>query len=188
MELYVNPQITGFRQDVDGTIKELKIGSNKEDAWVNIAEQGASAKLDNNKTATIDVSTYTEPVEITPTSGKDGMKKATVTLSNIPSGSGAAYYWNKVYFPFSVAPATMTQSEIENQLCFYIASARVGYDATVIPLSDYLPILTGTYTSLSYEKVSDVEFNIIAVVGEEEVVVDFELVSEKSFTLWQASS
>ena len=95
MELYVNPQITGFRQEVDGTIKELKIGSNKEDAWANIAEQGASAKLDNNKTATINVSTYTEPVVINPTSGKDGMKKATITLSNIPSPSGITtlYAW-----------------------------------------------------------------------------------------------
>ena len=45
----------------------------------------AGADLDNNKTATINVSTYTEPVEVTPTSGKDGMKKATITLSNIPA-------------------------------------------------------------------------------------------------------
>ena len=43
------------------------------------------ADLENNKTATINVSTYTEPVEVTPTSGKDGMKKATITLSNIPA-------------------------------------------------------------------------------------------------------
>ena len=41
--------------------------------------------MDNNKTATINVSTYTEPVEIEPSDGKDGMKKATVTLSNIPA-------------------------------------------------------------------------------------------------------
>lgn len=41
-------------------------------------------ELQNNKTATINVSTYTEPVEVTPTSGKDAMKKATITLSNIP--------------------------------------------------------------------------------------------------------
>jgi hypothetical protein len=95
MELYVNPQITGFRQDVNGDIKMLKIGQKKEDAWANIAEQGASAKLDNNKTKTIDVSTYTDPVEVLPTSGKDGMKKATITLSNIPSPSGAGtlYCW-----------------------------------------------------------------------------------------------
>jgi hypothetical protein len=88
MDLMVNPVITDFQQDVNGDIKMLKIGANKEDAYANIVEQGADAKLDNNKTATIDVSTYTEPVEVLPTSGKDGMKKATITLSNIPSGSG----------------------------------------------------------------------------------------------------
>lgn len=93
MELMVNPVITDFQQDVNGDIKMLKLGANKEDAYANIIEQGASAKLDNNKAATIDVSTYTEPVVITPTSGKDGMKKATVTLSNIPSGVGTLYCW-----------------------------------------------------------------------------------------------
>lgn len=40
--------------------------------------------LENNKTATIDASIYTAPVEVTPTSGKDAMKKATITVSNIP--------------------------------------------------------------------------------------------------------
>ena len=40
--------------------------------------------LEDNKAATINVSTYSAPVEVTPTSGKDGMKKATITLSNIP--------------------------------------------------------------------------------------------------------
>ena len=45
----------------------------------------AGADLDNNKTATINVSTYTEPVVVNPTSGKDGMKKATITLSHIPA-------------------------------------------------------------------------------------------------------
>jgi len=93
MNLMVNPVITDFQQDVNGDIKMLKLGENKEDAWANIAEQGADAKLDNNKTATINVSTYTEPVEITPTEGKDGMKKATVTLSNIPSGETTLYAW-----------------------------------------------------------------------------------------------
>ena len=45
--------------------------------------------IEANKAATIDVSAYTEPVEITPTAGKDGMEKCTVTLSNIPSGGGS---------------------------------------------------------------------------------------------------
>lgn len=97
MNLMVNPVITDFQQDVNGDIKMLKLGANKEDAYANIIEQGASAKLDNNKTATIDVSTYTEPVVITPTSGKDGMKKATITLSNIPSGGGTLYCWEGEY-------------------------------------------------------------------------------------------
>lgn len=123
MELYVNPQITGFRQDVDGTIKELKIGPNKEDAYENIIEQGRGAKLDNNKTATINVSTYTEPVVITPTSGKAGMKKATVTLSNIPSPgtSFTFYYWenedtkNQGVYTLSATPSIGDNAYVENE-------------------------------------------------------------------------
>lgn len=49
--------------------------------------------LEDNKTATIDASTYTEPVEITPTEGKDGMKKTTVTVTNIPSSPTTMYCW-----------------------------------------------------------------------------------------------
>ena len=112
MDLMVNPVITDFQQDVNGDIKMLKIGQKKEDAYANIIEQGASAKLDNNKAATINVSTYTEPVVINPTSGKDGMKKATITLSNIPSGNGTLYCWegdfgdsSKVYlYSYSATP------------------------------------------------------------------------------------
>ena len=65
--------------DCDYDVKEVAIKAR---------EIPSGADLENNKTATIDVSTYTEPVEIEPTEGKDGMKKATVTLSNIPSGGG----------------------------------------------------------------------------------------------------
>lgn len=50
------------------------------------AASGGDVKVESNKAATIDVSQYTEPVAITPTSGKDAMAKATITLSNIPSG------------------------------------------------------------------------------------------------------
>ena len=49
---------------------------------------GSGADLEDNHQTTINVSNYSEPVEITPTEGKDGMKKATVTLTNIPSGGG----------------------------------------------------------------------------------------------------
>lgn len=53
---------------------------------------GGGANLEDNKTATIDVSAYTGPVAINPTAGKDGMKKTTVTLSNIPSGGDYNFY------------------------------------------------------------------------------------------------
>lgn len=45
---------------------------------------GSPSELDDNKAVTIDASTYTQPVEVTPTEGKEGMKKCTVTLENIP--------------------------------------------------------------------------------------------------------
>lgn len=40
-------------------------------------------EIETNKAVTIDASTYTEPVAVTPTSPNDAMKKVTVTLSNI---------------------------------------------------------------------------------------------------------
>ena len=50
---------------------------------VNVTVQVATPTIISNENATIDVSTYTEPVEVTPSSG-DGMAKATVTVTNIP--------------------------------------------------------------------------------------------------------
>lgn len=40
--------------------------------------------IEETKAVTVDVSAYTEPIEITPTAGKDGMAKIVLTLSNIP--------------------------------------------------------------------------------------------------------
>lgn len=75
--------------------------------------------LEDNKAQTINVSTYSAPVEVTPTSGKDGMKKATITLSNIPSGK--LYAWQTggetVYLGYT-ATATPTTSDT-----FYLATA-----------------------------------------------------------------
>lgn len=49
---------------------------------------GEGSKVQTNKSATIDVSTYTEPVEIEiePDDDYDAMKKITITLTNIPEG------------------------------------------------------------------------------------------------------
>ena len=93
----------------DGTINESSGGS-------------SGADLEDNHETTIDVSEYTEPVEITPTVGKDGMKKATVTLSNIPSGGDSAtlYCWvnnsNMKYYTLnSVAPQTQEEFEAKKK-------------------------------------------------------------------------
>lgn len=86
---------------------------------IKAGEIPSGADLEDNKTATIDVSTYTEPVEIEPTEGKDGMKKATVTLSNIPSGAQTfGYAWecehrlapfgNKIYTSFDTPPSSFS--------------------------------------------------------------------------------
>lgn len=74
---------TAVLGDCDHDVKQIAIK----------AGEIPSADLEDNKSATINVSTYTVPVEIAPTAGKDGMKKATVTLSNIPDVSTVKFYF-----------------------------------------------------------------------------------------------
>lgn len=101
---------TAVLGDCDHDVKKISITA---------GEIPSGADLEDNKTATIDVSEYTEPVEITPTAGKDGMKKATVTLSNIPSGKLFAWQTSgeTVYLGYT-ATATPTTSDT-----FYLATA-----------------------------------------------------------------
>lgn len=127
MDLMVNPVITDFRQDVNGDIKMLKLGTNKEDAYANIIGQAEGADLENNKAATINVSTYTEPVVINPTSGKDGMKKATITLSNIPSPSNKLYGWSSED-PEAFCYTTISNPTTSNRVLGSVSG--VMYDAT----------------------------------------------------------
>lgn len=106
-----NFEITNFT--VDPTTQQItSLEVNGE-----VVETGG-ADLDDNKAVSIDVSTYSAPVVINPTSGKDGMKKATITLSNIPVGSDIETYgivlgsdepsWNNIY-GFAFMPSDKTQ-------------------------------------------------------------------------------
>lgn len=61
-------------------------------AYTPVTVEVPSADIESNKSATIDVSQYSTPVEITPTAGKAGMAKATITLSNIPVAQGSKLY------------------------------------------------------------------------------------------------
>jgi hypothetical protein len=82
MSLYTaNHNITKLRTS-NGRITELEI---------NGQEVSLGAVAQKNKSVTIDVSTYISPVEITPTSPNEVMKKATVTLSNL--GASTLYAW-----------------------------------------------------------------------------------------------
>lgn len=62
-----------------GEIKDLEI--NRQNIPL-----ASSVKIETSKAVTIDVSDYSEPIEIIPTVGKDGMAKVIITLENIPDG------------------------------------------------------------------------------------------------------
>lgn len=62
-----------------GEIKDLEI--NRQNVPL-----ASSVAIETSKAVTIDVSEYTEPIEITPTAGKDGIAKIIITLENIPDG------------------------------------------------------------------------------------------------------
>lgn len=102
MKVAPNYRVTNIRVNPAGeSIEALEINGE--------AVELGGAKLESNKAATIDVSTYTEPVEITPSSGKTGMRKATITLSNIPVAGAKLAKWtdgdNGVhYFDIEEAP------------------------------------------------------------------------------------
>ena len=66
--------VTDITKNADDEITAISInGASQEIA-------GGDSDIEENKEATIDVSTYTEPVEIEPTEGKDGMAKCTVKV------------------------------------------------------------------------------------------------------------
>lgn len=129
-----NLHITNF--SIDPTSQEIT------SLEVNGSTISTSADLDDNKTATIDVSTYTEPVEVTPTSGKDGMKKATITLSNIPVPGGVSklYAWtysNGEHVNKSIYTITATPGSDDKAL--NITAQRdvsLGFDITYLTFTD----------------------------------------------------
>lgn len=68
-----------------GEIKELEI--NRQNVPL-----ASSVKIETSKAVTIDASTYSSPVEVTPTAGKDAMAKAVVTITNI-SANPSFFAW-----------------------------------------------------------------------------------------------
>lgn len=75
------------------------------------AISGGDTKISTNTDATIDVSTYTEPVVVEPAEDYDATKKVTVTLSNIPSAHGTLYAWKHSTDIIYTKVATPTTSD-----------------------------------------------------------------------------
>lgn len=105
---------------------------------------GGDVELEDNKAATINVSTYTVPVEITPTEGKDGMKKATITLSNIPSSE-------KTLYAFGTAEAVVYLLAIPAE----DTESVTAYVPSVAGLTE----TTAAYTTESGVTISDVSYS-----------------------------
>ena len=90
-------QYKGFVVDLHGAKKYIKVTGavmatavfgdcdhDVKDIAITKGELPESPVIEESKEVTVDVSTYTEPIEITPTEGKDGIAKVILTLSNIP--------------------------------------------------------------------------------------------------------
>ena len=75
------------------------------------ATTGGDSKISTNTATTIDVSTYTEPVEVTPGDDYDATKKVTVTLDNIPTASVTLTAWKADTAVIYTKTATPTTSD-----------------------------------------------------------------------------
>lgn len=101
------------------------------------------ADLENNHAQTIDVSTYTGPVEVAPTSPKTGMKKATISLSNIPA--------LKLY-AFGDAEGVVYLAEIpaEDGSCTAYVPSATGLEATEATYAEETGVTISTDTFARY--------------------------------------
>ena len=90
--------------------------------------------LEDNHAVSVNASTYTQPVEVTPASGKEGMKKCTITLTNIPV-AGATLY------AFGTAEGVVYLTEVPSE---DTASVDV-----YVPATTGLAKTTGSYTKES---------------------------------------
>lgn len=160
--------------DCDHDVKKVTIKA---------GEIPSGADLEDNKTATIDVSTYTEPVEVTPASGKDGMKKATVTLSNIPSGGGAILYawriansgtpevFNYCYMSADISPIDRDKAST-TKILTGDTSAGEGVTGNLVHNTD------------TYTRVSDTEFEISWGDAGNTITLTYIRDSTKDLVLW----
>ena len=157
-------QYKGFVIDLDGAKKFIKVtgatmatcvlgdcDADIKSVTFKAGDVPEGADLENNKAATIDVSTYTEPVEVTPTIGKDGMKKVTVTLSNIPVAGATLYAWKDA--SNNIAYTETTTPEAEGG-CYLSAVTGLASD-TIKAVAEGTITVTISETNVDFSRYSD---------------------------------
>lgn len=162
-------QYKGFVVDLHGAKKYIKVtgavmatavfGDCDHDVKAIAITEGevpSVADLENNKAATIDASTYTSPVEVTPSEGKDGMKKATITVSNIPSG-GVSTLYAFVQNEYVYYSTTLDLNVGDKLLTFTITGHDPANDITIVSYDSSTNTVTDEYgTTYQYDSTKDV--------------------------------
>ena len=177
---------------------------------VDIKTNGVVAELEANKEVSIDVSNYSEPVEITPSSGKDGMEKTTITLTNISSGGGGvtveplsvtangtytapagkAYSPVTVNVPSSGGSATLYAWKQGGEMFLYLNIDTAPENPADAQNIKYLLVESETRQisidkflqgTMTYEYIADNEFNILE---NGQVIATFSRKSANDVTLW----
>ena len=133
---------TAVLGDCDHDVKHIAIKT---------GEVPSEAVLDDNVAETINVSTYTAPVEIEPTEGKDGMKKATVTLSNIPVAGATLYAWKDT--SNNIAYTETATPEAEGS-CYLSAVTGLASD-TIKTVADGKITITISEADVDFSRYSD---------------------------------
>ena len=162
-------QYKGFVVDISGAGNFIKVTGatmatavfgdcdhDVKDIAITAGEVPSGADLENNKAATINASTYTEPVEVTPSEGKDGMKKATITLSNIPSVAHPTLYLFPVNYVISEGDIRPSQG--------YLAVS----DLSSISVGDKLFVSDGSYELNEMAECTAISDSVITFVGGED--------------------
>lgn len=151
----------------NGDITELELNGKE-------VELSSDIALEDNKTATIDVSTYSSPVEITPTAGKDAMKKATVTLSNIPVGGNTAYSW-------SVSESVTVYLSVDEAPTAFTGIKALSITSTEIQVTDFVD---GYPEGSTITKDSDTQFTVTYEENDETKTDVYVRDDTLDFTLW----
>ena len=108
-------------------------------------------EIEKNKAVTIDVSAYTEPVAVTPTSPNDAMKKVTVTLSNIKVKLFVFLYDTAVIYTKTAEPTTSDKA---------LVGASTGLsESAITAVGDEFASITVSTTEYARYETGDVAIN-----------------------------